>query len=131
MFTHTQYIYIHDFASDFNRLTDASFRDTTLGNLIEWKAKFEMIDIEHFSELAKTTIPLHSQEIRVCSIDTIHSIFQLATEEMKVKVKAIIEFSQGKVSIILFDFCIESNRDTSKSQYDTPFEDAISFSEVC
>ncbi len=54
-----------------------------------------------------------SKNIKI--IDTIHSTFQLETEEMKVKVKSFIESSKGKVSITLFDFCIESNTDTSKN----------------
>ena len=42
---------------------------------------------------------------------------------MKPKVKAFIESSQGKVSIILLDFCIESKIESSKSPFETEFDD--------
>ena len=62
--------------------------------------------------------------VKIYTIDTIHSKFQISIESMKLKVKAFIDSSQGQLSIILFDLCIEPN-------IDKDCDDAISFSEVC
>ena len=70
------------------------------------------------------------QDIQVCSLDTINSKFQGTVDAMKLKVKAFTESSHGNVSIVLFDFSIESITGSSKTQTDKDFEDAISFSEV-
>jgi len=64
-------------------------------------------------------------------LDGIHSKFQLTIESMKLKVKYFIESFQGKISIVLFDFCIKSKLETSKNPSDNDFDDAIAFSEVC
>ena len=84
--------------------------------------KFEAIDIAKFTDFVKTS-STENQGVQVCTIDTIHSKFQTSIESMKIRVKAFMDSSQGKVSIILFDLCIESN-------FDKECDDAISFSEV-
>ena len=89
-----------------------------LTELKDTNEKFEVIDIAKFSDFVKTSSTEY-QGVQVCTIDTIHSKFQ----SMKIKVKSFIDSSQGKVSIILFDFCIEAN-------FEKECDDAISFSEV-
>ena len=84
--------------------------------------KFEVIDIAKFSDFLKKS-NTENQGVQVCTIDTIHSKFQTSIESMKIKVKAFMDSSQGKVSIVLFDLCMESN-------FDKECDDAISFSEV-
>jgi hypothetical protein len=87
------------------------------------KDKFEIIDIGRLSEYFKKPSRVNNQDVRVCLLDTIHSKFQLTIEAMKLKVQTFMESSQGKVSLILFDFC------TLKSPVED-FDEAISFSEV-
>ena len=124
--------YLQDFATKCTQRTYLSLREITLAELRDEKEKFEVIDIAKFSEFVKATSPVHNQELQVCTLDRIHSKFQLTTiDSMKLKVNSFIESSQGRVSIILLDFCIESKFKTRKSSIDTGFDDAIAFSEVC
>ena len=81
-----------------------------LTELKDTNEKFEVIDIAKFSDFVKTSSKEY-QGVQVCTIDTIHSKFQISIESMKLIVKAFIDSSQGKVSIILFELCIESNFD--------------------
>jgi hypothetical protein len=114
---------MQEFAADFRVQNDLSSIDSTLAKLADEKEKFEIIDIAKFSEYLKKPSPVNSQDVRVCQLDTIHSKFQLTIEEMKLRVKAFIESSQGKISLILFDFSTLKSRDED-------FDEAISFSEV-
>ena len=93
-----------------------------LTELKDTNEKFEVIDIAKFSDFVKTSSTEY-QGVQVCTIDTIHSKFKTSIESMKIKVKAFMDSSQGNVSIILSDLCIESN-------FDKECNDAISFSEV-
>ena len=93
-----------------------------LSELKDTSEKFEVIDIEKISDFVKTSSTEY-KGVKVCTIDTIHSKFQASIESMKIKVKTFMDTSQGKVSIILFDLCMESN-------FDKECDDAISFSEV-
>jgi hypothetical protein len=93
-----------------------------LTELKDTNEKFEVIDIAKFSDFVKTSSTEY-QGVQVCTIDTIHSKFQTSIESMKIKVKAFMDSSQGKVSMILFDLSIESN-------FDKECDDAISFTEV-
>jgi hypothetical protein len=111
--------------------TDLQLRELMVNELGNEKGKFEVIDIAKFTEFVKASSPVHNQEFRVCPLDRINSKFQHSFESMKSKVKSFIESLQGKVSIILFDFCIESKLETSKIPNETDFDDAIAFFEVC
>jgi len=93
-----------------------------LTELKDTNEKFEVIDIAKLSDFVKTSSTEY-QDVKVCTIDTIHSKFQTSIESMKIKVKAFMDSSQGKVSIVLFDLCMESN-------FDKECDDAISFTEV-
>ena len=114
---------MQEFAADFRVQNDLSSIDSTLAKLADEKEKFEIIDTAKFSEYLKKPSPINSQDVRVCQLDTIHSKFQLTIEEMKLRVKAFIESSQGKISLILFDFSTLKSRDED-------FDEAITFSEV-
>jgi hypothetical protein len=111
--------------------TELLVRQTTVAKLRDEKEKFEVIDIAKFSEFVKATSPVHDQEFQVCTLDRIHSKFQLTIESIKLKVQDLMESSQGHVSIVFFDFCNESKFKTSKSPFDTDFDDAIALSVVC
>ncbi len=110
---------------------DLQLRDLMLNELGNEKEKFEVIDIAKFTEFVKASSPVRNQEFRVCHPDRINSKFQNCIESMRLKVKSFVKSSQGKVSIALFDFCNESKLETSKIPYETDFDDAIAFSEVC
>ena len=119
----TEFEYLYEFATDFIQRTDLSLRESTLTELKDTNEKFEVIEVAKFSDFVKTPIKEY-QGIQVCTIDTINSKFQTSIESIKLKVKAFIKSSQRKVSIIWFDFCIESD-------IDKDCDDAISFSEEC
>ena len=118
----TEFEYAQDFATDFMQRTDLALRESTLTELRDSNEKFEVIDIAKFSDCVKTSSREY-QGVHVCTNDKIHSKFQTSIESMKLKVKTFIDSSQGKVSIILFDLCIESNLDKDCA-------DAISFPRV-
>jgi hypothetical protein len=91
--------------------------------LISRKDEFTLLNMENIMNNINQ-FPNIKDEIEVAKVDTIHSKFQVANEEVKTKVKRYLQSSQGNLALIIFDFY------SILENIEKEFEDAIVFVEV-
>ncbi len=91
--------------------------------LISRKDEFQLLNMENIMNNIHKFQKI-KDELEAAKVDTIHSKFQVANEEVKTKVKRYLQSSQGNLALIIFDFY--SILDNNEKE----FEDVVVFVEV-